>query len=162
MTAGPEERLARAALTYLAELADPAATCLLTTCDPASILATIRAGRLPAAARATATATQRDAISSALPRWHARSERLPTCAGLATHEEAGIRLVCPGDPGWPTQLDALGSNRPYALWLRGGASPRDLCGRCVSITGSRAATAYGSHVAAELAAALASRGWVVV
>ena len=32
----------------------------------------------------------------------------------------------------------------------------------MSVVGSRAATAYGSHVGTELAAALAERGWVVV
>ena len=34
--------------------------------------------------------------------------------------------------------------------------------RSVSVVGSRAATGYGSHVAGEIAADLAERGWAVV
>jgi DNA processing protein len=37
-----------------------------------------------------------------------------------------------------------------------------LCQRSVAIVGSRAATAYGSYMAAELAASLAARGWTVI
>jgi hypothetical protein len=48
------------------------------------------------------------------------------------------------------------------LWLRGQADLRYACLRSVSVVGSRAATAYGSHVCAELAAALAERGFTVL
>ena len=51
---------------------------------------------------------------------------------------------------------------PYALWLRGSADLRFSCVRSVAIVGSRAATAYGSYVAAEFAASVAARGWAVV
>ena len=74
----------------------------------------------------------------------------------------GIRLVCPGDAEWPSQLEALGDAQPCALWVRGGADLRFACLRSVSIVGTRAATAYGTHVTVELAAALAERGWTVV
>ena len=50
----------------------------------------------------------------------------------------------------------------WALWVRGSADLRFACLRSVSIVGTRAATAYGEHVCAELAAALAERGWAVV
>jgi DNA processing protein len=81
---------------------------------------------------------------------------------LAGFHRDGIRLVCPGEPEWPTQLDMLGLGRPYALWLRGEADLRYCCLRSVSIVGARAATAYGAHVGTEMAAALAERGWTVV
>jgi DNA processing protein len=81
---------------------------------------------------------------------------------LAGFHRDGIRLVCPGDAEWPTQLDALADARPYALWLRGEADLRYCCLRSVSVVGSRAATAYGSHVGTEMAAALGERGWTVV
>src|SRR5204863_416164 len=58
--------------------------------------------------------------------------------------------------------DALGGTRPYALWLRGSASLPGVCVRSVSIAGSRAATAYGQHVSAEIAAGLAGTGWTVI
>ena len=81
---------------------------------------------------------------------------------LARFHRDGIRLVCPGEPEWPTQLDPLGAARPYALWLRGEADLRYCCLRSVSIVGARAATAYGAHVCTEMAAALGERGWTVV
>ena len=86
----------------------------------------------------------------------------PTAGRLAEWGQQGIRLICPGDPEWPTQLAALGDASPLAFWLRGNADLRFACLRSVSVVGSRAATAYGSHVGTEMAAALAERGWAVV
>ncbi len=74
----------------------------------------------------------------------------------------GIRLVCPGDPGWPSQLEVLGVGQPCALWVRGEVDLRFACLRSVSVVGTRAATAYGVHVTVELAAGLAERGWTVL
>jgi DNA processing protein len=51
---------------------------------------------------------------------------------------------------------------PLCLWLRGGATPDEAFERAVALVGARAATGYGSHVAAELAYGLADRGWSVV
>jgi DNA processing protein len=48
------------------------------------------------------------------------------------------------------------------LWLRGQADLRYACLRSVSVVGSRAASAYGTHVATELAAGIAERGWNAV
>ena len=46
--AGPDaDRLARAALTYLAEPGDPALGALLAICSPAEVLAAIKADMLP-------------------------------------------------------------------------------------------------------------------
>jgi DNA processing protein len=73
-----------------------------------------------------------------------------------------LRFVCPGDPEWPTQLDALGTKRPLALWLRGGADLRLACLRSVAVVGSRAATDYGSYLAGDLGYGLGERGWTVV
>jgi len=160
--AAGEQRRARAALTYLAEPADPAAGFLLSACEPAVVLAAIQAGRIPAETRARATPAQAAAIAQAIARWHARWAQVPSPAELAAHDTAGIRLICPGDPDWPPQLDVLGGTRPYALWLRGSASLPGPCLRSVSIAGSRAATAYGQHVSAEIATRLAGSGWTVI
>ncbi len=81
---------------------------------------------------------------------------------MLAFRESGIRLICPGDPEWPGQLADLGDDQPYALWLRGNADLRFSCLRSVAIVGSRAATAYGSYVAAEFAGSVAARGWAVV
>ncbi len=103
------------------------------------------------------------------PRWNARSAaggfrlpKLPGDADIVGACRAGIRLVCPEDPDWPGDLDQLGQARPYALWLRGKADLRHSCQRSVSVVGSRAATGYGAHVAGEIAADLAERGWTIV
>jgi DNA processing protein len=101
-------------------------------------------------------------LDRALQRWGARIGDAPTPALLATWATDGLRLICPTDPEWPTQLAALGDAAPVALWLRGAADLRFACLRSVSIVGSRAATGYGSHVAMEMAAALAERGWAIV
>jgi len=101
-------------------------------------------------------------LDRALRRWGARIGQAPTAAQCAAWRQGGFRLICPGDSEWPTQLAALGVASPVALWLLGSADLRFACLRSVSIVGSRAATAYGSHVGMEMAAALAERGWVIV
>ena len=77
-------------------------------------------------------------------------------------EQSGIVTVIPGDAHWPQALNDLGDRVPYVLWARGATSflarpTADL----VTVTGARAATAYGEHVAGELADDL-SRGERVV
>jgi DNA processing protein len=173
------QALARAALTYLAEPADPALGALLEVCEPAEVLAAIKAGPMPGikagmlpaikadALPATApgpvdSPARRRALEAAFGRWRLRLPWLPDDADLAHARRDGIRLVCPGDPQWPGRLDELGPARPYALWLRGQADLREVCLRSVSMVGSRAATGYGAHVAGEIAADLGERGWAVV
>jgi DNA processing protein len=158
-----EERLARAALTYLAEPGDPALGALLAICGPAGLLAAIQAGTLPEASEVRgASAASRAALGRAFGRWRVRLPKLPADGGIAAARRDGIRVVCPGDAEWPGALDQLGQARPYALWLRGTADLRFACARSVSMVGSRAATSYGGHVAGELSADLGERGWAVV
>ena len=103
-------------------------------------------------------------------------------ADLARAERCGARLVVPEDDEWPAlPLHALTvavseepddhrhqSERtmapvpPVALWVRGPARLDELVDRSVAIVGSRASTAYGEHVAAELGHQLGERGWTVV
>jgi DNA processing protein len=156
--------LARAALTYLAEPGDPALGALLEICEPAEVLAAIKAGRLPGTGPGCGdSAASRKALERALARWRARLPALPADADIAAAcRRGGVRLICPGDPEWPGQLDELGQARPYALWLRGGADLKPACLRAVSIVGSRAATGYGAHVAGEIAADLGERGWTII
>jgi DNA processing protein len=154
-----EQRLARAALTYLAEPGDPALGALLEICEPAEVLAAIKANMLPGTEASEDPAARR-ALERALGRWRTRLPGLPGDLARACCD--GIRLVCPGDPEWPGGLDELGPARPYALWLRGRGDLREACLRSVSMVGSRAASGYGAHVAGEIAADLSDLGWVIV
>jgi DNA processing protein len=156
-------KLARAALTYLAEPGDPALGALLGICEPDEVLAAIKADMLPGTGPGCGDSpASRAALDRALGRWRARLPALPSDADIAAACRDGIRLICPGDPEWPGGLDQLGQTRPYALWLRGNADLRFSCQRSVSMVGSRAATGYGAHVAGEIAADLGERGWVIV
>ncbi len=158
-----EEKLARAALTYLAEPGDPALGALLGICGPGEVLAAIKADMLPGIGPGCGDSpASRAALERALGRWRVRLAGLPGDADIAAVCRDGIRLICPGDPEWPDGLDQLGLARPYALWLRGNADLRFACLRSVSMVGSRAATGYGAHVAGEIAADLGERGWAVM
>jgi DNA processing protein len=157
------QALARAALTYLAEPGDPALGALLEICEPAEVLAAIKADMLPGTGPGCGDSpASRRALERALARWRIRLPGLPEDADMAATSRDGIRLVCPADPEWPAGLDELGTARPYALWLRGHADLRLACLRSVSIVGSRAATGYGTHVTCEIAADLGERGWTIV
>src|ERR1700729_1861194 len=182
-----EERLARAALGHVADPGDLVLGALLRRCRPAEIIAALAAGRhplsghplhpLPAHPPAgpqpepgvlweVGPVPEQDlapvrggipGLDRALRRWGARIGQIPTSAQLAGWSRDGLRLICPGDPEWQTQLDALGDASPVALWLRGSADLRFACLRLVSIVGARAATAYGSPGGARRGAAARAR-----
>jgi len=186
-----EERLARAALTYVAEPGDPVMGALLRSCAPAEIVTALIQGRAPVAAAGPAAPPGPDrdlrpgldwdglpgldrglvpgldrhglpGLDRALARWAGRLGEAPAEADLDTWRRAGIRLACPGDPEWPGQLDVLGDARPWGLWVRGSGDLRYACLRSVSVVGTRSVSAYGSHVCTEMAATLAEQGWTVV
>jgi DNA processing protein len=112
----------------------------------------------------------------------ARAEQDASLADLTRAQRCGARLVVPEDDEWPAvPLHALTvavsaepddpkdqSGRtmapvpPLALWVLGTARLDELVDRSVAIVGSRASTAYGEHVAAELGHQLGERGWTVV
>jgi len=87
-------------------------------------------------------------------------------------ERRGGRLVTRADDEWPTlAFTAFGGAQvrdrpegraPLALWVVGPEPLADTAGRAAAIVGTRAATGYGEHVAAELAGALAERAVAVV
>jgi DNA processing protein len=160
------ERAARAALTWVAEPGDEVMGALLRSCPPAEIVAALTEGRAPVAPAPSGGGGDGGAgvprLDRALHRWAARLGEVPPEHALDTWRAEGIRLVVPGDPEWPSQLDVLGDARPWGLWVRGNTDLRYACLRSVSVVGTRAATAYGSHVCTELAVSLAERGWTVV
>jgi DNA processing protein len=83
---------------------------------------------------------------------------------------AAARFVVPGDGEWPAGLDDLRhaesiqrrGGEPFGLWLRGPGHLAHLMEHSVAIVGSRAATAYGNGIAADLAADLVEQGVTVV
>ena len=137
------ERLARAALSRIVEPGDERVGALLDRYGPQEALDRLLAGSAGEGCRARALGTD-------------------PVADLVHAHGLGARLVCPGEPEWPTQLDDLGPARPFGLWVRGPASLRLLALRSVAVVGARACTAYGTHVAVDLAAQLADAAWVVV
>ncbi|VBA50070.1 DNA-processing protein DprA [Mycobacterium attenuatum] len=84
----------------------------------------------------------------------------------------GGRLITPGDDEWPTlAFAAFGGpaaraksygGPPMVLWARGPARLDDVVLRAAAIVGTRAATSYGEHLAADLTAGLAERDVAVV
>jgi DNA processing protein len=161
---GDDERFARTALSCVTDPGDPVLGALLRAASPAEVLAAIGAGQVPLSLTGP-WAGQEPAMRSvarALQRWAARLDSVPTESRIAAWQRRGIRVVCPGDPEWPTQLDALGDARPVLLWVKGSTDLRYACLRSVSVVGARAATGYGAHVCTEMTAALADRGWTII
>jgi len=87
-------------------------------------------------------------------------------------DRRGGRLITPGDDEWPVlafaafrgavATDKPDCRPPLALWAVGPARLDEISERATAIVGTRAATAYGALVAAELAAGLAERDVAVV
>ena len=79
-----EEKLARAALTYLAEPGDPALGALLGICEPTEVLAAIKADMLPGIGPGCGdTPASRAALERALGRWRVRLCGLPGAEDIA-------------------------------------------------------------------------------
>lgn len=78
--------------------------------------------------------------------------------------EHGRPLLIPDRPDWPgLKLAVLApADRPFALWARGSGALAELLTRAVTITGARAASSYGSTVAADFAHTIAEHGVTVV
>ena len=155
MTCGLEERLARVALGRLAEPGDPRLARLVAELGAVEVYAHLREDR-------DVTGVSTDIAS--------RLAGLDPEGELQRAGRQGIRFVCPGDPEWPApvaDLERAGTLNgrggvPLGLWVRGAGSLADLCGRSVSVVGSRSATTYGVAVAGEIAAHLAGEGVTVV
>jgi DNA processing protein len=146
--------LARAYLSRVAEPPAPGLAEFVAEIGPVEAAERVRRGEVPEPV-AVETAARRT---------------LERAAGdLAAAAAAGIRLLTPEHPDWPTEaFEALtgcgvaGLAPPVALWVKGPGRLAALCERAVAVVGARAATGYGMHVAAELGAALAQRDCTVV
>ncbi|MYS22044.1 DNA processing protein [Streptomyces sp. DvalAA-14] len=145
------ERLARVTLTRVADPGDDIMGRALRERGPDAALRAARTGqRLPRAGEGRTES------------YAARAARADPLADLAAAWKAGARFLCPGDGDWPAQLDDLGAQRPYGLWVRGRPSLRLWALRSVAVVGARTCTDYGAHMAARLGAGLSAAGWAVV
>ncbi|MGQ0467962.1 MAG: DNA-processing protein DprA [Sporichthyaceae bacterium] len=142
-----EERAARALLMRVAEPAQVPLGRALARYGAVGVVDRIRSGyaNLPQAAAMCARMAGLDPLDD-----------------IEAGEAAGATLICPGDRLWPRQLDDLGPTRPFGLWCLGGHGLRPALVNSVAMVGARAASPYGVHVATDLAAQLAERGWTVV
>lgn len=99
------------------------------------------------------------ALAAGRARWSPR--RTDGSFALENARRAGARLLTPADAAWPVRVDDLGVHAPICLWVRGEAGQLGAAA-AVALVGSRASSAYGEHVATELACESATSGITVV
>lgn len=146
-TVTDDERLARVALSRVAEPGDERVGRLVMQTSAHSVWTALRGNDL----QVRGVGGYRMRLPDADP-----------AVDLERASRAGIRVIVPGDEEWPPALDAFEAKRPLLLWVRGEHDLRELTGQAVAVVGARAATDYGSYVAAELGASMAERRWCVV
>jgi DNA processing protein len=146
-----------------ADVGDATMGRLVACCGAVQAVEAVRTGTFPSGFHEQQAPQRRTAdLERRVHTWRARLAAADPSADIVAGEQAGARLVIPGSPEWPTQLDQLGAGAPLGLWLHGSADLRYSCLRSVAVVGARAATAYGKHVAAEFGMGLGEAGWTVV
>ncbi len=148
------------ALAYLSRVAEP-------PCPELSSLVS-HVGPVEAAARIKSGEVADDLAR----RTEARREIDSAAEDLDVLARRGGRLITDDDAEWPLlAFTAFGgvdhrlrpqAHPPLALWAIGSARLDEMAERAVAIVGTRASTAYGEHVAADLAAGLVERDVTVV
>jgi len=150
----------RRAWAYLSRVAEP-------PCPELTALAR-RVGPVEAA-----ECVRTDDVEDVIAR-RTEARRQIDCAAedLDVLDRMGGRLITADDAEWPYLAfnsfcgvaDRLRpqAHEPMVLWAVGPASLDEVCDRAAAIVGTRAATAYGEFVAADLAAGLATRDAAVV
>ncbi|MGH3611388.1 MAG: DNA-processing protein DprA, partial [Pseudonocardia sp.] len=149
-----EVLLARAYLSRVAEPPAPGLGRFVEQVGPVAAAARVRCGQVPeTVAGETAARSRVDRAG----------------VDLAAAAAVGARLLTPEDEDWPHWSFAAFALSgvpklapPLALWVRGPGRLADMCARAVAVVGARAATAYGVHIAGEVAAGLADHGVTVV
>lgn len=166
-----ETLLARAAWSRLAEPGDLVAGALVAALGPVDALAwlqrTVARGDLTAPgglprSPAAGDGSIRRRLAGAVDRWAPRLQNLDPRRELRVLERLGGTLLVPESPRWPGRMADLGAAMPLCLWVLGAAEVDTLLDRSVALIGARACSAYGEHVAGEIATGLVDRGWAVV
>lgn len=150
----------RRAWAYLSRVAEPPCpdlAALVAEHGPVEAAAMVRNGRAPEKLQA---------------RIAARREIDCAAEDLEVLDRRGGRLITPDDEEWPhlaftvfnaPKVQQKESGRhPMVLWAIGPARLNEVAARAAAIVGTRACTAYGEHVAADLAAGLAEHDAAVV
>jgi DNA processing protein len=152
---GLPDRLVRVVLSRIGEPGDPRLCGLVRDLGAAAVLDGL-------VGQATLDDAQRDLAQ--------RLGSVDPVRELEQAERLGIRFVIPGDPEWPAALDDLATDAahqsglggvPVGLWLRGPLR-LDQLPPMVAVVGARSSTTYGERVAADLSAAVARAGMVVI
>lgn len=157
-----DDVFASAVWSCLVEPGDGVGGLLRRVFGPAGALASLASSDDEVKAMIAAAGEDADRIDleAARRRWEPRYTLTVVRTAFRFASVLGIRLVAPGDTVWPGALDSLGDHGPAALWVRG--RPETLAiGPSVALVGSRAASAYGEQVAAELANGLVGLGVAV-
>lgn len=152
------ERRARVVWSHLTEPGDAVAGALIRELGAHAALDALLSG----ATAAELGGLGPEELRSALKRWRPRMNPDDIDAGFAVARAAKAQLVTPDDPHWPRGFDDLGPNAPILLWVRGDASLLSRAEPAAALVGARAASAYGEHVAMEIAADIAGEGIPVV
>ncbi|MGP9587242.1 DNA-processing protein DprA [Micrococcaceae sp. AOP34-BR2-30] len=151
-------RQARAELSRIIELPDPAAVALINTFGPVTAYQLINEG--------TKTfRTGPDAPEDVIARLHAR---LPASRlNLEALAVEGIGVLTPEDSGWPETLDDW-DDAPVALWYRSDeftTNPLDRLPdftKTIAVTGPRAMSDYGAQVTNDVIAPLIDDGHTLI
>lgn len=154
-----DDRTCRAVWSRICEPGDEAAGRLVLEHGPGPALKAVVEGLRVESGRRRGRAGERGDLAEG---WRLRLATTDPRRDLATLARFGGRLVVPGDPEWPDQLDDLQHRTPYCLWLRGEQDLRQVCGTAIAVVGSRAATEYGEHMTVEIAGGVALRGVTIV
>ncbi|MCZ7376311.1 DNA-processing protein DprA [Micromonospora sp. WMMC250] len=166
MSADDERRLARVALTWLAEPGTRVVYRLVQRLGPVATLDLLLDGGSP-------DGWLHSTVAARLAGGDARAV---AAEALERADRLGARLVTPDDEEWPARVADLAMLRlpdvtrrvdletapPLCFWVRGGWPLGEALDRSVAVVGARAATGYGQHVATELGYGLAERDWTVV
>jgi DNA processing protein len=159
------DRVARVALTWLAEPGNRAVWGLVQDAGATATLDMLLGGDVPD--------TRLRALAAARSR--AGDARRFAEAAMRRGAKLGARIVVPSDDEWPARVGELARleldvggrvnqdvRPPLCFWVRGGPPLNTTLDRSVAIVGARAASPYGVHVATDLGYGLAEQGWTVV
>ena len=149
------EMYARVAWSHVAEPGDADAGALIGALGPAVALDTV-------ASSVPTPVGELDGLAArhAWARWRPRLDGDAVFRSLRAAPRIGAMLITPAASDWPESLNDLGAHAPVAVWVRGTVDAWR--STAVAIVGARAATSYGEHVAADLAAGIGAYGGAVV
>ncbi|GGL20250.1 DNA-processing protein DprA [Mangrovihabitans endophyticus] len=159
------DRVARVALSWLAEPGNPALWSLVQADGAPAALQRLLAGDVDGVRLSAKVRAQMGGFDP---------QRLAETA-LIRADRIDVRLVVPGDPEWPDRLDDLAALRsntpgrshqdvrpPLCLWVRGQQPLNAALHRAVAVVGAQAASGYGVHVTTDIAYGLAQHDWTIV